>query len=334
MSDLAQSNVHGPVEALRTEWAEWDPAKQEWHAPKQTALIRFRPDGQIADVEDHGQDGSVSRTTYIYNEAGQILETRSQTGEGPVSKIIHSYDGSGRIARTIAVDENGTRRESEIYRYDAGGRKTRVQFLPEVEANMAYSMEVEGALALFGAGGATTMTTAYDNHGQAAEVLIHDAAHRLLRRLTLTRDSAGRLVKEEVDLGTGASFPDTLATIFGANNALSKTYAYDQKGRQVERTMSMGMLGEHRTTFRFDDHDNPIEEIDENSSRDVQMDEQGHPHPHTETTNKQHIRYVYKYDANGNWTAREVGTILEASKEFKRSNIERRQITYYQPGLR
>jgi YD repeat-containing protein len=118
MSDLAQWNVHGPVETLRTEWAEWDPAKEEWQPIKRRSLIRFRTDGQIAEIFD----GSNSRTTYTYNQAGQILGTRSESEDGPF-KTIYSYDGSGRLVRTIVIDENGNESGSEVFNYDAGGRK-------------------------------------------------------------------------------------------------------------------------------------------------------------------------------------------------------------------
>ena len=99
---------------------------------------------------------------------------------------------------------------------------------------------------------------------------------------------------------------------------MSNTYVYDEKGRQVERNIHLGLLGDHRTTFHFDDHDNPIEEIAEHIS--------------SESSDKQHTRYVYKYDAKGNWTEREVWS-LEPNKDPQRSNVERRQITYYVPRI-
>jgi hypothetical protein len=80
--------------------------------------------------------------------------------------------------------------------------------------------------------------------------------------------------------------------------------------------MMMGTLGGDRTTFRFDDRDDPVEEISEHS------DDGG--------SHKRHSRSVYNYDAEGNWTEREVGTV-EPSQDYLRLNIERRQITYYPP---
>jgi hypothetical protein len=175
------------------------------------------------------------------------------------------------------------------------------------------------------------MTTIYDDHDRAIEVTVHDAVHRLLRRTTLTRDSAGRLLKQEVLAGTTPVFPEfedqlknappedresiqaALAAAFGPNNVLvTVTNRYDEKGRRVERTMTMGTLGGDRTTFNYDDHDNPIEEI-------------------TEEPSKEYNRCIYKYHAQGNWTERGVGTVVEPGKDYRRSDIERRQITYNPP---
>ena len=352
MSDLGQWDVHGRVETLRTEWGEWDKAKNDWQPSKRRTSGRFRPDGQISGTEAFNPDGSVARRAYLYNEAGQILEARFQVNDGPVGKTITSYDGDGRIVRTIKIDEKGVSSEFEIYRYDSGGRKTRIRFLPKVEGTMSYSVDVEGAVALFGANGAATMTTVYDARGQATEILVHDTAHRLLRRTTVTQDSAGRMVKQEVHAGTAPVFPGfesnlkdappdareslqaALAAAFGPNNVLvTVTNTYDEKGRRVERSMMMGTLGGDRTTFRFDDHDNPIEENSEHTSRDVGM-EQDNPRYSNQTANQQHTRFVYKYDAEGNWIEREVWTNFEPGGDLKRSSIERRQITYYPPEPR
>src|ERR1035441_6049823 len=275
--------------------------------------------GQLAEIND----GSISRTTYAYNQAGQILETRSESEDGPF-KTIYTYDGSGRLVRTLIIKENGNESGSEAFNYDAGGRKTGIRFHPGLRGKLART-------ALFVSGGGpdpATITTTYDDHDQPAEVLVHNAAHLLIQRLVYTRDSAGKLVKEEVYMG--AAFPEiqtrfkdappevresiaaTLATVFGPDRAMSTTtYSYDQKGRQVERLLRMGPVGVDRTTFHYDDHDNPIEELSESTHRDVGLDEQGNPRHSNERSDKQNSRYVYKYDAETNWTEREVWTTFE-----------------------
>jgi hypothetical protein len=324
MSDLARWDVHGRVETLRKEWAEWDQAKYDWQPSTRRTSVQFRPDSQVIRIEAFNPDGSVARTACVYNEAGQILETSLQMNDGPVSRIASSYDDAGRIIGTVNIDEKGISSESEIYSYDPSGRKTKIHFPPKMSGNVGYSVDSEGGAALFGANSAPTMTTVYDDHNRASEVTVHDAVHRLLRRMTLTHDSAGRLLNQEVQAGTTPVFPPedresmeaALAATFGPNNILvTVTNTYDEKGRRVERAMTMGTLGGDRTAFRFDDHDNPVEEISEHSD--------------IEGPNKQHSRSIYKYDAEGNWTEREVGTVVEPGNGYQRSSMEHRQITYY-----
>jgi len=50
----------------------------------------------------------------------------------------------------------------------------------------------------------------------------------------------------------------------------------------------------------------------------------------SEDSCKQQIRFDYKYDARGNWTERVVWIRYGSNPEFQRSNIERREISYYE----
>ena len=52
-------------------------------------------------------------------------------------------------------------------------------------------------------------------------------------------------------------------------------YAYDVQGRLIERTGSMFNLGLDRTTYRYDDGDDPIEETHEHSHREASLAEDG-----------------------------------------------------------
>ena len=50
MTDLSKSQVHGPVKELRTEFAEWDLAKEEWQPPRNFHVTRFLPGGQVSET--------------------------------------------------------------------------------------------------------------------------------------------------------------------------------------------------------------------------------------------------------------------------------------------
>lgn len=216
----------------------------------------------------------------------------------------------------------------------------------ETPAMTSYA--IAGSELSYGAPDAATITTQYDDREQPEEVTFKDQDQRLLRRVVFTRDNLGRVVREDAHFGEQMPFPSIekelenappearekalamFTKIFGPQLIMSSTsYAYDEKGRIEERRTRMGELGDHRTTYRYDDHDNPVGEISEDSSRDMEFDAAGQPRPAKESSHTQNTRYEYKYDAEGNWTERVVWGRLEPNPNFERSNVERREITYY-----
>jgi uncharacterized protein RhaS with RHS repeats len=326
MTGLAAWNVQGPVHSLRTEFAEWDLTLEQWQPAQSYSIVRFRPDGALGESEHHNPDGTTSRSSSIYDAAGRIQETRFSMNDGPAGKSLYFYDERGRLTRMVGVDPDGTEREVEAYTYGQDGKRTKIYFVPNHLAN-SFMYSIEGTVQSYGAPGALTNTTLHDDGGRPDEVLFHDADQRLLRRVVLMRDGTGRLITEEMHLGEESPFP---AILFGPNSVLSSTsYAYDAKGRILERRTRMGELGEHRTTFRYDDRDNPAEETNEDMSREMQIDEAGVLHTAKETSSVQHVRFEYMYDPQGNWLERVVWSRLEPNPNFERSNITRREITYY-----
>jgi hypothetical protein len=346
MPDRASWKVRGPVEWLRMESAEWDLAKQDWNASRSFSLTRFGPDGKITETEYHNPDGSISATRNVYDERGRLRESRTLSNDTLTWKSIWFYDAYGRPIRLVDVDLDGVERDSQLYSYDANGRQTRIVFVPKGEPGTSigidYSIESTGSF--YGAAGAATVTTLVD------EVLFHDVNHRLLQRLVITRDSVGRIAREDVRPVGGKPFPDIstelekasperrqaiaemFQKIFGAGPTVSTTYAYDQKGRRIARQMRMGDLGGHLITSRYDDHDNPIEETTVNTSREMGVDRDGNLRTNSESSNTQVTRFEYTYDAQENWTERVVWSRLEPNPNFERSNVERRQLTYYRGG--
>ena len=332
MSDFAQWNVHGPVHTLRTEHAEWDLSLEQWKAAPYFTLVRFRPDGRINESESHNPDGSISRFSYAYDPVGRMQEARFGMDGDPTSKNIYLYDERGQPTRVVSVDRYGTERESEAYSYGQDGKKTRVCFSPKQEPNAGLvGIDVTGL-----------------SHSDTDELLLRDDDDRLLSRVTFTRDSTGRLISAQMHLGEQAPFPDiekelekatpeareaaaaAFVKVFGPKNIMSSTtFTYDEKGLLQERSTRMGELGVHRTTFRYDDHDNPIEETNKHTSRQMRIDEEGNLHPTKETSSTQNVRFEYRCDSQGNWTERVVWSQLEPNPNFQRSNVTRREITYY-----
>ena len=112
----------------------------------------------------------------------------------------------------------------------------------------------------------------------------------------------------------------------------STAYRYDDRGRRIESLTSMGGATRDRTSTEYDELDNPIREIIEESvSGDFQSDESGNLRLVNEKVLRRDVRYEYKYDSQDNWTERVVSVRYETNPDFQRSNIERREISYYTP---
>lgn len=347
MNDLAKWEVRGQVHTLKVEFAEWDPGKEEWQPPRSFSVVRFLPNGNANGSESRDPDGSVSQSSHSYDGNGRRSELRFRINGAQVSDAIYSYDGSGRSVRIVSVNQDGTRRKSQADGRGPNGRSRKGSVIPRQAQDAEHASAMEGVEQVYGTRGARTIATFYDAGGRPDEVLVYDGKFRLLRRLILERDAAGRLVREEMRFGEQAQFPGAptefdsvprkardataalLANLFGCSRVTR--YVYDLKGRLVERRTRMGDLAGCLTTLGYDDHDNKIEEITEDASRDLQIDEEWNMQPAKERSYRRELRFEYTYDAQGNWTQRVAWIRLEDA-DFQRVKVERRQITYYRPA--
>jgi YD repeat-containing protein len=284
----------------------------------------------------------------VYDALGLLREARFGRNDESNVKTLYSYDERGRLTRVASVDRDGAESESETDSYGQDGRRTKVYLVPKLEPKTWFSFGIEGTALSYGAEGATTITTRYDDVGQPFEVVFSGADERVLRRVIFTRDSTGRLMKEEMHLCESPAFPGIekelenaqpeareaamamFANLFGSRMVFSSTtYGYDEKGRLLERRTRMGELADERTTFRYDDMDKPVEETHEHTSREMRVDEEGNLAQAQETSHTQDTHFEYSYDAQGNWTERAVWSRLRPNPNFERSNVTRREIAYY-----
>jgi hypothetical protein len=106
------------------------------------------------------------------------------------------------------------------------------------------------------------------------------------------------------------------------------TYADDERGRRIETIRRMGKLSEERVTVRYDDFDNPVEEVRSDVNREMRMDD-GVVKTEERPSHVQHVRFDYQYDAHGNWTERIVWQRMEPGTDERPSNVERRAMAYY-----
>jgi hypothetical protein len=353
MSDLGRWELRGLVRTLRTQFAEWNPETGDWWPLKNRFVAMFRPDGQLSEIEHHNPDGSVPREVRVYDEAGRLTDDQWWSNDVLTRRVVHTYDIGGRPASAVTVDVDGTKREAELCRYDENSRKTKVVFLPVPESSGASCSTgscgtvygVEGTDVAYSAPGATTSNTTYDEHERPSEVTFHDANDALVSRVVFSRDQYGRVLSERMEfagprglLGPAidanvatderASLMKLLNAVFEDHTFSLATYAYDEKGRRIETVRRMGRLSEERVTVRYDDFDNPVEQVRLDVSRDMRMDD-GAVKIEEKPSHVQHVRFEYQYDAHGNWTERIVWQRMEPNADERPSNIQRRTITYY-----
>jgi YD repeat-containing protein len=138
------------------------------------------------------------------------------------------------------------------------------------------------------------MTIVHDERDQPAEVVFRDVNQIVVRRITFERDSANRLVSEEMRFGEPFPFPDlqsqlesrppggqteaiaAFEKVFGVRQTFSiTTYEYDQLGQLMLRTTRTGILSEERTGFRYNEHGDRIEETRSCTNRTMEIETQG-----------------------------------------------------------
>jgi hypothetical protein len=280
---------------VRTEWAEWDLTNEAWKTPSRETVEEYRPDGKL------------------------LVSEFSFAGGGS--------DEAGRVIRQLCRAPDGTERVAEEYAYAADGTSTRVFHLPIIEGATNIQYGVDGTDFSVSAPGATTMTTAYDSEGRASEVLMKSAEGAILRRVVLTRDESGRLVKDELFLGGEPMHPDIL--MFGAGASLmTSEYTYDERGLRVEVVRRMFGLCENRETFRYDDRGNMAESTTEERQRSAELRD-GNIEAGEATVDRRQARMDYTFDERGNWTERVTSQRQGENPDFTPCSIERREIVYY-----
>jgi hypothetical protein len=262
---------------------------------------------------------------------------------------MYDYDTDGRVVQALQVKPDGSPREIERSTYDAAGRRTKVAVLPSLPAaagDVSMSYGVEGSTVSYGAPGATTLVTNYDERGLSTAATFHDAAGRVVLRVTFTRDDAGRVLTEEARIGgplflanlssdqdlpaearaqleafAGVAFPDGVYH--------SSVQTYDAAGRLIERIMRFGAMTETRTTFQYGDHGDPVEAISSGWSQSMESGEGGGVDQGHREVDENATRHEYQHDAQGNWTERVTFHRNGADGSFNRGLIERRVISYH-----
>ena len=340
MTDRERWNLRGPVQSCLVErtWylrrCKADACETEERADNGT--VEFRTDGSLARAKSRNSDGSEGKRDYEYDDRGRLLKIRIENA-GRADEQVFEYDPAGRVARLIARPHDGGERLVESYEYDGAGRKKKTFFVDEASRHALNAWGVEGTDAAYGAQGAATIITFYDERDQPGEVVFLDSDSQELTRVELRYDEAGRLVEEVQSKYTLpaemlACFDEAQKETVRAAFSARRTHRYDELGRRVQTRLQMGPLGGDAKTVIHNDYGDPIREITEHEQREYGMDDEGHfsPAPTKETVHRSEARFLYEYDASGNWVVKIVEGRGGDNQEFTRSSMERRTITYFE----
>jgi YD repeat-containing protein len=310
MTDREKNGLKGPVKTCAGAITRWS----------------YRPDGSLAEVQHRNPDGSEWTTVYLYDEAGRLSEARSEWGV-----LTYHYTPRGELDRITSGE-----RVVESRGRDERGRRTRTRYV-DAPPGGATAYQVEGTDSAYMAEGAAAITTNYDDRGQPVETLFHDAEQRLVNRVELVYDEAGRLIEEAQHPALPAGLleklgPEQIEAVQALFVGLWKRrHRYDVDSHRVETTTDFGPLGGERMTLAYNEHGDEVERILVEFTRELSLDEKGRPvepeQPPAERRSE--IRLEYQYDEHGNWTEQAVSSRQKPDEAFTVTNTERRTVAYY-----
>ena len=292
MTDRGRYHLRGLVQSVRLQFGSTDPLTSDWAPLKDGPTLTFDREGR---------------------------EEGRQHSDAPMLST---------------VDERGLRTTVG----------SQAPFLPR-QAAMEYGISVAAAVKF-------DVLTHYDPHDRPTEIVYRDPEQKALHRILLTYDDYGRIVREQVLMGDvfggdeyscvdsaagnqrlTAEQREEVAAMFRAalpdGVFLTREYAYDDQGRLAQLLARMGGLSETRTSYTYDAHDNILEEHSEQSHRDGDVDGEGALITWNEASDESWNRYEYRYDDRGNFVERVVLRRVTPDRDFHRSNIERRTISYF-----
>jgi hypothetical protein len=276
---------------------------------------------------------------HSFDGAGLLTRTETQSPAGELHLSLYEYDAMGRLDRHRSRDPAGKERIVETCTYDDAGHKTKTHFVDSAPPQ-PMSWGIEGSKVFYSAPGAAKMTTVYNDAGRPAEVLFHDASGELISRIDFLYDEAGHLVEE---IQTRAQFPfpnvdelppdqrEAVRAILGGPFTRF-VHRYNEAGLRIETVSSLfGSLGKGREFFAFNDHGDLASQISENESREYGFSDLEGMVDRPGRQERSVARFLYEYDARGNWTSK----ITEAGHgdhpDFSVSSTELRALTYFDP---
>lgn len=293
----------------------------------------------MTDRDRHRLQGPVSSLRIEWTSIDRQTGNSEPAKQGPTFTFDHDGRQEGRVtdegAMISTVDAAGLRTTSSPY----GPRIPR-------QAGLEYGLCMDANVKI-------DFLTHYDRNDRPVEVVYRNPEQKAIYRILLEYDDQNRIAREsvlygDVLAGTWCGRAESEGPLVPSPEEVEKImaefkifnpdgvfaileYEYDARGRVTQLVDRMPPVWDIRRTFAYDGRDNVVEEHYESTSRNASVDDQGR----LATSNEQHdeswTRHEYRYDNRGNWIEKVTFSRVAPDRDFHRSSIERRTITYHEP---
>ena len=313
MIDRDRFGLRGSVKLyeLRRTWYSrgCGPDVCETQERNDVTVVEFRPDGSLERhwYKNPPPNSSEWTNFYEYNDGNQLTIVRGEQGGTIAITRRYEYDSAGRISHIIMPAKDGKQRVAETYSYEADGRKTKIVHIDPELPSGGTMFGVDGTDAAYGAPGATSITSIYDEHSRPIEHLFHDSTGELVTRIDLRYDERGNLVEE---VCTHQKIPADIVAHISPEQleavqmmfTFRRRHCYDEQDRRIE-TSYMVPNDLDRETCAYNDYGDVISQISESSHTEYTIGEEGGPTPKPDSTrsHRSQTQFRYQYDSHGNW---------------------------------
>jgi YD repeat-containing protein len=311
------SGLYGAVSSIRTDVMRF--AREHGRLiekPWYHSTVGYNAKGNPIEQSTHNPNGTVARTTYVYNGAGRLSEARSELDGIASGRTVYLYDAEGRLSYELSLRADGSEGRQTRRFYEPDGSYTEEFTVDRTQTGEAQ-LTVEGPEQPVSTDRASFIRTRRNAREQPLEIRFYDASGGLLYRFLYHYDAAGILTDMEQRTGDQPMFelPAQLAgsilrdfaALFSPDTALSTVrYRHDDAGRRTEAATWMGAHCIDRRTFGYNDRGDRAAERRYGPDGQLQSD----------------TAYEREYDEQGNWIAERV---LEGGQPL---SMTRRTIGY------
>jgi YD repeat-containing protein len=351
MTDRERYGLRGPVKSCQVHrvWYSCGGTDScDRQERSDTSITEFHSNGSLQRQIHTNPDGSMWTSLYEYDGRGLLVLMKSDSARDETWTRRYEYDSQERIVR-LTTRSNGRDHVAETYTYSDAGRKTKTIHVDEQaqRTDTTHFYGIEGTDTNYSAPGTFTVTTIYNEHANALQLLFHDKDARRLSHVDFDYDEAGNLIEEaqfrdgdmlpaELLAGLNPAQLETGRALFGgAGEPFTRLrHHYDEHGRRIESTNQFTAMNVDRRLLTYNEHGDPSQEVFEQEHADFQVDDAGRIPDTTsnQRASRSEARFRYQYDDGGNWMEKIVDARSRADQDFLVSSTERRIITYFAPG--